>query len=57
MNFDEFDRQFNQTRRLAIGIMLVSALVPIGLLVFVGWVGEADGPLWRDLSEASKCFN
>lgn len=34
----EFNRRFNQTRRLAIGGMIVSAAVSLGVLGFAGWV-------------------
>ena len=34
----DFDRQFNRTWRLAIGGMIVSAIVWLSALVFAGWV-------------------
>jgi len=37
-DFKDFDLRFEKTRKLAIGGMIVSAVVSLGILGFIGWV-------------------
>lgn len=35
---DDFDRQFNQTRKLAFGAFIVNGIIAIGILGAIVWV-------------------
>ena len=38
MRNDDFDKHFKSTRRLAFGGFIVSALLSVATIVFIGWV-------------------